>query len=407
MREIYLTPEHSKWWLLSPGVTIYYDRIKICQSDFDQIQRVAGQSSYHSQIALQLDALSSRNDFPEIEIIPDSALELTENYQQRSEVLKNLLFRRAHDNQDPTLIPKDLVKLTIDAFQHWIEYNQNKVRYLRKDEAYRHLLGGDLIPSWQERMKSLVEIYNAPEKEILDRFLENKEAMSTFKRLLASCSRCIDLVDSGKQIYDPMLVEYLPVIQIIEGNRVSSSLVDKDGNFSKLFEAFRIRMARYTEILPIDLNLNDVANNITAYSTIRENLSKLDRTISSIKDSDLLTSLDDIRRDIGAIVSDINKLSSSISYGFWISGVIWTVASILGCPGFIQRINDAATTAYLMSKGVGRFAGAYSLITDRIVLQQDSVVSATRFHEVDYDYFKKHYWDFGRKTHNKAVHRTT
>ncbi|MBQ4831489.1 hypothetical protein J8L84_19585 [Alteromonas sp. MMG017] len=398
MREVFLTPEHSKWWLLSPGVTIYYDKIKICESDYNKVLKEGAQSSYHNQIAMHLDSFSSRDDFPEIEIVKDVELGLAkEDYTKRSEVIKNLLFRRAQDRNDPTLEPKDLVKLTIDAFQHWIEYNQSKVRYLRKDEAYRNLLGSELLPAWEERKKSLIEIYQSPESEILGRFSDNKDAISTFSRLLASCSRCMDLIDSGKQIYDPMLTEYLPAIQLLEGRRVSNQLIKNNGDVSEFFEAFRIQMAKYSEILPVDISLNEVGQSIQSYKIIRDNLTKLDKTISSITDSDLASSLSEIRGDIGSLVSEIDRLSKGIGYGFWVSGLIWTVASILGGPDFSKRIEDAAVTSKLMSKGVGRFAGAYSLITDRVVMQQDTVVNSTAYHEVDYEYFKKHYWDFGKK----------
>ena len=398
MREVYLTPEHSKWWLLSPGVTIYYDRLKICKSDFEKVQKEAGNSSYHDQIALHLDAFISRDDYPEIEIIDDAELGLTENYQNRSEVLKNLLYRRAGDENDTTLTPREIVKLTIDAFEHWIDYNKGKVRYLRKDEPYRGLLGGDLIPEWEKRRSKLIEIYNSPENEILDRFSEDKDSQSTFKRLLASCSRCIDLIDSGKQIYDPMLVEYLPVIQIIEGKRVSNRLMENRDDISSFFEAYRIQMSRYTDILPININLREVAKSIASYQQIRTNLERLDSTIKSITDSDLRSSVTEIENEIGNIVRETRNISKTIGYGFWISGIIWTIASALGCPDFASRIKSVVTTAHMMGRGVGRFAGAYSLITDRIILQQDSTISSTHYHDVDYDYFRKHYWDFGSKS---------
>lgn len=76
MREVFLTPEHSKWWLLSPGVAIYYDKIKICESDFNKALKEGSQSSYHNQIATHLDSFTSREDFPEIEIIKDVELGL-------------------------------------------------------------------------------------------------------------------------------------------------------------------------------------------------------------------------------------------------------------------------------------------------------------------------------------------
>jgi hypothetical protein len=398
MREVYLTPEHSSWWLLSPGVTIYYDKLKICKSDFDKMLKAGGQSSYHDQIALHLDAFKSRDDFPEIEIIDDSELPLAKDYFQRADILKNILFKRAADNSDPTLIPKDLVKLTIDAFHHWIEYNKGKVRYLSKGEAYSNMLGSDLIPNWEQRLRSLYSIYRSPDEEILNLFSENPDAISTFKRLLASSSRCIDLIDSGKQIYDPMLVEYLPTIQLIEGRRVTKNLIDKKGDVSGFFEAFNIQMTKYKEILPININLNEVGKNITDYNKIRSNLKRLDSTISSIQHSDLLHSLSDIKNEIGAIVHENQNLSRNIGYGFWVSGLIWTVASFLGGPDLSKKISDGATTLNMMSQGVGKFAGAYSLITDRVILQQDSKLMANSYNSVDYNYFKKHYWDFSKKS---------
>ena len=48
-----------------------------------------------------------------------------------------------------------------------------------------------------------------------------------------------------------------------------------------------------------------------------------------------------------------------------------------------------------MLRNVGKFAGAYSIITDRVVLNQDTSVSRHDYKEIDYEFFKKHYWDFG------------
>eukprot|EP00036_Acanthoecidae_sp_10tr_P001453 CAMPEP_0182941986 /NCGR_PEP_ID=MMETSP0105_2-20130417/49858_1 /TAXON_ID=81532 ORGANISM="Acanthoeca-like sp., Strain 10tr" /NCGR_SAMPLE_ID=MMETSP0105_2 /ASSEMBLY_ACC=CAM_ASM_000205 /LENGTH=129 /DNA_ID=CAMNT_0025081663 /DNA_START=253 /DNA_END=638 /DNA_ORIENTATION=- len=129
-----------------------------------------------------------------------------------------------------------------------------------------------------------------------------------------------------------MLTEYLPAIQLLEGRRVSNQLIKNNGDVSEFFEAFRIQMAKYSEILPVDISLNEVGQSIQSYKIIRDNLTKLDKTISSITDSDLASSLSEIRGDIGSLVSEIDRLSKGIGYGFWVSGLIWTVASILGGP---------------------------------------------------------------------------
>jgi hypothetical protein len=396
MREVYLAPEHSKWWLLSPGMTLYYDKINILSADFDKAQQESGQSSYHDQLAGHLDAFTRREDYPEISVVSDFSIGSEESLLDEAQSVFEDLTSRASSDDDPTLIPDDLIQLTADAFRHWIDYNKGKVRFLRKDEAYRKLLGSELIPAWESRLLNLQRHLEAPAEERLGRFLGDADALSTFKRLLTSSCRCIRLVDSGKQIYDPMLVEYLPAIQLIESRRISEKINTDDGNISPMFEAFRIKMSRYTEIVPVDLSIDSVGKAIEDFSRVRSSLERLDSTIQQVSDSDLKSSVHEVEAEIRHLLELANSVEKGISYGFWVSGIVWSVASVLGVPKLSSRVGEAAAALAMATKNVGKFAGAYSIITDRAILNQDTVVSRSSYGEIDYEYFKKHYWDFGK-----------
>ena len=69
----------------------------------------------------------------------------------------------------------------------------------------------------------------------------------------------------------------------------------------------------------------------------------------------------------------------------------------LGAPNIAMRAEDKAVTTKLMGKGIGKFAGAYSLITDRVVMAQDTMMHAAGY-SFDESMFVNHYWDFGKKT---------
>lgn len=318
------------------------------ESDYNDTLQQGDKSSYHHQIANHLDAFTNRDDYPEILVLPDNSVLSEIGNETEVSRLKEDFISRAASPEDPTITPSDLVQLTHDAFQHWIDYNKGKARFLRKDEPYRHLLGAELIPSWEQRLQALKNILSGPEKEQLEKFTSDSKSMSTFTRLLASSCRCIDLVDSGKQIYDPMLVEYMPAIQLIEGHRVSQDLATIEGDISPMFEAYRIRMARYGEIVPTKLNLSDVGKAIKDFKSVRSSLNRLDETIKSISDSDLSSSLADIRSEIQSIIKTADNASKATSYSFWMSGIIWTVASALGAPRIVDKISDSAAAASLL-----------------------------------------------------------
>ena len=112
MRDVVLVPEHSQWWLLSPGMTLYYDRLLIHSKDYEEIMNAAGKSSYHAQVAQHLDALMRQGEEPCIEVVKDLK-GLGDDYHKRGELIRDKLYALASDPQNPAISQKEIVRLTI------------------------------------------------------------------------------------------------------------------------------------------------------------------------------------------------------------------------------------------------------------------------------------------------------
>jgi hypothetical protein len=295
-REVILTPEHSQWWLLSPGVSLYYDTVKILESDLRKVLEAADQSSYHEEVAHRLEALQKEGEAPTLVVVPDyKGLEV--DYAAQSSAILRELLDIARDPDNGLLDPKDLITLTRDSFQNWIAYNERKEKFLHTGENFQKLLADELLPQWRGRLATLDSLLEQPDHEALERFEQNKEAQSTLLRLLASACRCMDLVNAGHHIYDPMLVGYMPAIALLERVRTSEEFFTDPhwkhtGDVSILFEAYRIRMARYQEAVPLDINRTTMRRIVAEFADVRQKLGRADAVLSSIDEKDPATAFE-------------------------------------------------------------------------------------------------------------------
>jgi hypothetical protein len=169
MRDVVLVPEHSQWWLLSPGVTLYYDRLLIHNKDYEEVMNAAGKSSYHAQVAQHLDALVRQGEEPYIEVVKDLR-GLGDDYHNRGELIRDKLYALAGNPHNPAISPKEIVRLTFDAFSHWFSHNERKVKYLRKDEPYRKFLESELLGEWKSRQNALGKMLLLPDNDALQAF---------------------------------------------------------------------------------------------------------------------------------------------------------------------------------------------------------------------------------------------
>lgn len=338
MRTVHLVPEHSQWWLLSPGLTLYYDRIRILKADYDRVFMESSHSSYNEQLATNLSYME-KNSPSHIEVV-NTMDGLRSDYDTRAESLREYLYKSAEDDDDTTVDPSDLLDLALNAFTYWIQYNERKTRFLRRDEKYYTLLASELLPSWVNRQRTIQQIRSSQPAEIIGQLRENKEAESSLTRLLHSALRCIDLVDAGIQIYDPMLPEYLPAIALIERLRTARVFANQGGDVFRMFSAYQIRMAHYFDILPIKINWSELFEEILEYDNIRRNLERVDSTLTSIDELDPATAFSEAKEVIHPLVQECRAQVTATNYGLWAVGLISTIASIIGAPTTTEQVEN-------------------------------------------------------------------
>lgn len=396
MREVLLAPEHSQWWLLSPGITLFFDRLVILRDDYENVMGSAGQSSYHAQIAQHLEALIRQGELPVIEIREKLAT-LKDNYKEKAEIVRANLYRIAENPDNPALSPLDIVKLTERVFSNWIAHNKRKVPYLHDDEPYRKLLERDLLKSWKERQNNIAKLFSYREEEMLERFRSDERTESTFTRLIASALQCMDLVDAGYRIYDPMFVEYLPAIAVLEALRTAKEITPQESDIRVLFNAYEVRMARYGEIIPLEVKISELPMIVKRYTKIRKLLERIDDTLKVIDEKDPARAFEAAKKEISPLVAEARIAAKTIDYGFWAAGLITSlIGDAVGLPALVDGISATTAALALVRRNVGRFAGAYALITDSMIMSQRIFHAAEGF-AIDYEYFKRHYWDYSSR----------
>jgi hypothetical protein len=375
-------------------VALYFDKLQILRSDYEQTLKEAGSSSYHHAVAVHLDALIEEA-CPQIEIVDELAgLPASEEIWYQADALLNYILSSANDASDPLLSPMDPVNITADAYQDWINYNKRKATFLRDDEPYRNELLIDLIPGWENRRAFLIELESSPESEVIDRFMSDMQAVTTLKYLLASALRCINLVDHGQHIHDPMLVEYRPVIDLVERIRSDPGSVahGKSRDFMALLEAYHFRMSRYGEVVPLKFGIRDVPRIVEVYTPIRSALEKVDSTLETISEDDPARAFDVAKKEIAPLVKLAKTAARSVEYGFWAVGLATALVAVVGSPFVTGRLKDALGTIALAERNVGRFAGAYAMVADEMVIGQRRYLKA---HNVprSYEGLRQTYWD--------------
>lgn len=397
MRSVLLTPEHSSWWLLSPGVTLYYDEVCILEADYRELLDQGGQSSYHEQVARNVEALVEQGQDPVIRIESDERFDVDRDVEQqrrRAEVWREAVYAIASNPDDPTLDAVSLVELIEGAFRHWIAHNERKLDFLLDTEDYRRLLERDLLPGWRERLRTIHALKAAPLTEIVDRIRDDEQVESTLSRLLAAAARCIDLVDGGHRIFDPMLVEYMPTIALLESIRTTNALSGRVHDASLLFEAYRIRMERYGSVEPLDIALKDLPQHVRRSADLRERLERVDRALESVDEDDPAAAFAAAKAEVEPLVREARRSAAVVEHGIWMASMLSPLVGAAAAPRVTTAASRVAGALPLIVRNVGRFAGSYAVVAEHLAVEQRTRKRAASG-EFDEAYFERHYWDFG------------
>lgn len=387
MRTVYLPSDHSSWWLLSPGITLYFDEICIAQKDHQKLIERAGDSSYHEQLALHYERFTT-SGATEIRIVEDTAVQ--SNAVDIGAPLANELLQTAKDNPD-FIDPQHLIVLARNSFLNWIQYNERKLQYLREDERMYSLMVEE-IASWNGRLDRFNELLELPQTEAFGQFCEDRALLSTFSRLVTSATRCIELTDKGLRIYDPMLDSYMPMIELLE--RYISAPATSNGNALNVLDAYAFRMSRYGEVVPVHLGMDGFLRTIDQYAGVRRKLEKVDDAFESLQSHDLRLAFNSAKKDISPLVREAELASLVTEYAFWGVGLKYDVFSWLALPVVTDKLKSVAGAFSLITKRVGKFAGSYALIAEQLLSQQDLIKSSRRPRHFDPARYSSHFRNF-------------
>lgn len=387
MRTVYLSPDHSSWWLLSPGITLYFDELCITQKDHQKLIERAGDSSYHEQLALHYERFMATGA-TKIRIIDNT--EVQSIAVDIGVTLACELIQSASENPD-FIDPLKLVAITRNAFQNWIHYNERKLQYLRADEPMHSLICEE-IASWYIRLERFNLLLDLPSAEVLGSFVDDKELLSTFNRLVASASRCIELTDNGLRIYDPMLDSYMPMIELLE--RYISVPTSSDSNVMASLNAYSFRMSRYGEIVPVQLGMDGFLRTIDQYADVRRKLERVDEAYESLQSQNLQAAFSSIRNEISPLIREAQLASKATEYAFWGVGLKYDIFSWLALPVVTDKLKSIAGSFSLITKRVGTFAGSYALIAEQLLSQQDLIKSSHRPRHFDPARYSSHFRNF-------------
>lgn len=371
MRELLLPPGHSQWWLLSPGIMIYYDHICILKKDFEDVIERAPSSSYHARIAKHLEIVN-KDQFTELKII-ESIPETTQICSPKRAIkVRDELIRSALDPNDPTLTSQDVFKILFSSFSTWVHFNKRKLLYLNPGEPYHNYLGTEKIPQWEKRIELLKQCCLPNTNKFQEELLQNDPiTQGSLLRLITTVLTYMDLTHAGHHIYDPLLQSYLPAIELLEGQTIANKICNQGGDVNKLFEVFHSTMKKYNECLPININIKDLWKESKKHAQIRKNLARLDDTLNRITDDDLKYSLQEVQKQIKSVVQSLETSISIVDHGFWIAGIVCSIISTFLPPSLLSKLSNELSNLQSISKGIGLFAGRYALIADKIIIAQD------------------------------------
>lgn len=387
MRIVHLTPDHSSWWLLSPGITLYFDELCIAQKDHQKLIERAGDSSYHEQLALHYERFKA-SGATQIRIIDDT--EVKSNAIDIGASLARELIQTASDNPE-FIDPLHLIALARNSFVNWIQYNERKLQYLREDERMHGLMNEELA-SWRNRLDRFNLLLDQHSAEVLSQFVDDKELLSTFSRLVTSATRCIELTDKGLRIYDPMLDSYMPMIELLE--RFMSAPTTGSCNVMDSLDAYSFRMARYGETVPVHLGMDGFLRTIDQYADVRRKLERVDEAFESLQSHDLRMAFLSVKQEISPLVREAQSASRATEYAFWGVGLKYDIFSWLALPVVTDKLKSMAGTLSLITKRVGTFAGSYALIAEQLLSQQDLIKSSRRPRHFDSTRYSSHFRNF-------------
>lgn len=342
MRTIYLAPNITSFWMMNPGIILYYDKIYITKKDYDDIYEKKHYSSFHSYAYYFFNNLI--NKYPNIFTITEYHRDINK-YDQQAISIIDFLF-----NEQSTVYfsPKKILDITTKKYLKWIKFNENKCLILSNEDEYRDVLQNQYIKKWKQYLKNINNLYKyVNHSDFYHRFKDNKSAIGSFTRLI---SRSLELIDFSKRkisTYDCMFKDYIDGINLAEYALHIINNKPYMGKISPLFSTKNKNIKLYNLISYT--NIKSFFDNIEKYAYIRKKLYEIDTIINNLDNKDLYNAAY-INKEIINILKQIK--SKKVDYAIWI-GCFFPILSYIFSPRIAEYAKNLVIDFYIHNKKYG------------------------------------------------------
>lgn len=361
-REVALIPDHSRWWLVSPGVLYFYDRIIMDENALSWICD-GSDSSYHNQLRNNIECLRRNSDLIRLIKVPgvSSPTKDKKALQEHYNFTMELLSESA--SKESTITTNvQLKRIILNAYQTWIGHCRRKIAILSKGEPHEKYLSKEELPL---SLTHLDEIKAVPASKILPFLEKRKEILRVIVFLIANSRNMVALVDHGYHVYDPLMPGYLPIIKILERKHLHDFTEKLPTPFPVplIYSLYKMRMARYRDV-KFPLDIAEFLERREAYSLLRYRLDRIDIILKEIKGVSNYADFISLSNELCTLIEGIKKFRSVFPYSMWgisiltslislFAGYVSIAGKVMAFPFLTKRLQKFIEDFWIYSKGIG------------------------------------------------------
>lgn len=350
MRTIRLAPEISSFWLMNPGILLFYDKIYFCKEDFKRIYTEKNFSSFHKYRYKFIKKIQKTypNMIEVVECDPN-----INKYDKEALELVDFIFRNQSIN---SFSNKSILDITVKKYKKWITFNEKKCIFLSQDDDYRYILQNEHIKKWKRYLIDIERLYQyVDSRDFYSRFIDVQSAIGSFTRLLSRSLQFVDWSENGSQVYDCMFNDYIDGINIVE--QAISLIWEKPykGDLQPLYS-----IVPHNNVQEISYeNIKNFFKNIEKYEAIRKKLLEIDVIINNIQCDNLKTCIEANKHIMDAIKFIRSK---KIDYVIWVSCIAPVIGSLLSYifpPHVTDLMKNASIDFHIHKKRYGDVFAPY------------------------------------------------
>lgn len=404
-----INPGSISWWFLSLSPLLFYDRIEIDPNEIEDVLNQGDRSSFHERTARMLELILNN---PEEEILyrnnqlPPRGQSMKLN--QRAQTITDRLIHEASDyslSHSSLVKASELKKALRVAYRCWIRYNRVKLSILQKDEPLYNILKKDQIPQSLVSLQKIEETHAKRIPELLDR---DNQLRIVLQELVRNALLIMDLgKDSSTRVYDGLVDQFLPTIELVERLRVFHELPEKTSqilNFSLLTELYSVRLSKIRsnslEKSNVTMGFNRALRERKRLSALRIKIAEFDAFIDGLdlKPDRALKAIFVLVKDLNTTLKHIDAVGTWAMWGTgaYLLGEILSSLSpraklilktVLLNPITVKATKEFIQNYYITLSGLSlKSSSCISIIRDYTAIQQCSKLE--RIYKVRPNVFK-------------------